>query len=108
MDTKNDTYKIIFTNDAIKDMTEVLDYISENLYSPDAARKLMREIDNSIENLKYMPYSFRVIKKYDELKLKYRRIIIKKYVVIYTIDENKKQVYIINIYYGKSNYFTKI
>ena len=39
-------------------------------------------------------------------EMKYRRIVIKNYVVLYTIDEEKKIVYISHMYYKKRNYLS--
>ncbi len=105
MDTNEELYKIIFTNDAINEMENVFNYISEKLYAPKATKNLMLEIDENINNLKYMPRKYRTIKKYDELDLEYRRMIIKKYCIIYTINENEKKVYITHLYHSKQDYF---
>ncbi|MBQ9013657.1 MAG: hypothetical protein IJ094_08925 [Bacilli bacterium] len=47
------------------------------------------------------------IEKNDELNNKYRRIVIKKFVVLYTIDIKRKTVYISHIYYGGKNYLNR-
>ena len=39
-------------------------------------------------------------------EMKYRRIVIKNYVVLYTIDEENKIVYISHMYYKKRNYLS--
>ena len=105
MDTNNNKqYKIIFTNDAITEMKSIFDYISKELYTPNAAKNLMLKIDESIENLKSMPNAYRIIKRYDELNLVYRKIIVKKYSIIYTINETEKKVYIIHLYHSKQDY----
>ena len=108
MDINKENYKVIFTNDAVEDMDNIFTYISEKLYNHISARKIMKEMNDAIENLRYTARSYSVIKKHPNLEMEYRRIIIKKYVIIYTIDENTNKVYIIHIYYGGSNYLTRI
>ena len=108
MDISEEQYKIIFTNDAIKDMDNIFNYISEKLYAPNSARNLMKKVNDTIDNLKYMPKAYSVIKKFPELEMEHRRIVVKDYVIIYTVDEDTKSVYIINMYYGGSNYLIKI
>lgn len=44
------------------------------------------------------------LKKIDELKRRYRRIVIKNFVILYTIDEDNSVVYVSNMYYGGRNY----
>ena len=106
MDINNkEVYKIIFTNDAIIEMKDIFNYISKELRAPNTAKGLMAKIDESIDNLRFMPKAYEVIKKYNELKMEYRRIIVKKYSIIYTIDEADKKVYIIHLYHSKRNYF---
>jgi len=106
MAINDEQYKLIFTNDAIKEMDNIFYYISENLYATSSAQKLMSEIDDAIENLKYMPKAYSVIKEH--LQMEYRRVIVKKYVIIYTIDEEEKKVNIMHIYYGGRDYFNKM
>ena len=108
MDISNESYKIFFTDNAILDMNNIFEYISKKLYLPNSARRLMKEINDRIENLKYMPKIYNVIKKNDLLENEYRKIVIKNYVIIYTINEYTKTVYIANLYYSRSNYFSKI
>ena len=105
MDINNKLYKVIFTNDAIIELKDIFNYISQILYSPNTAKELMAKIDESIENLRYMPNAYKVIKKNNGLNLDYRKIIIKNYSIIYTINEEKKQIYIAHIYHSKRDYF---
>lgn len=108
MNINEKQYKIVFTNDARKEMDDIYYYISDKLYALKAAKKLMRKVDNAIQNLKDMPKRYATIKKFDELKLEYRRILIDNYAVIYTIDGKKKIIYIVHMYYGGSDYINRI
>ena len=69
---------------------------------------MRKKINDSIEELKYMPKAHAIIKKYDSLEMEYRRIVINNYVIIYTVDEENHKVYIVNIYYGRSDYLAKL
>ena len=40
-------------------------------------------------------------------KKKYRKMIMGNYIVLYTIDEDKKIVYVSHMYYSGSNYLNK-
>ena len=44
------------------------------------------------------------IDKSDELKRIYRKIVIKNFIILYTIDENNSVVYVSHMYYGGRNY----
>ena len=108
MDISKKQYKIVFTSDCIREMDYIYNYITTNLYAPKTARELMKSVEQSIENLKIMPRIHSVIKKYSELDLEYRRIIIGNYIIVYTISEEEGIIYIVHMYYGGSNYLNNI
>ena len=64
----------------------------------------MKQVEEEIQNLKWMPKRNMVIKRILEIELEYRRLIIKNFVVIYTVSEKEKTVYIVHMFYGRSNY----
>lgn len=97
-------YKVIITPTAYKEIDKIYNYIINELYSENAAKKLMLKIEKIIQNLKYTPKIHAEIQKKDELKRTYRRISIKNYIILYTIDEEKNVVYISHVYYNKRNY----
>lgn len=97
-------YKVIITLTAYKEINRIYDYITEDLYAECAESRLMQKIEQEIQRLKRAPRIHSKIPKYDELKRKYRRIVIKNYVILYTIDEENKTVYISHMYYGGRNY----
>ena len=97
-------YKVIITPTAYKEINRIYDYILIDLYAEKAAKKLMRKVEEIIQLLKYSPKIYAEIEKFDELKKQYRRIIIKNFVILYTIDEYNKVVYISHMYYSGRNY----
>lgn len=108
MDISENNYKIVFTNDSIEEMDSIYNYISRKLYAPNAARKLMEKVEEEVQSLKYTPQKYRVIKRFPEIDMEYRRIIIKNFVVIYTISEKENIIYIAHMYYGRSNYLNNL
>lgn len=97
-------YKIIITPIAYREINKIYEYITEELYAGKAAQKLMKRVEKQIQSLKYYPRMYPKIRKIDNLKRRYRRIVINNYVILYTIDEKKKIVFISNMYYGGKNY----
>lgn len=107
MDTKK--YNIIVTETCQKEIKQIYDYISNNLYADKAAKRLMGKVEKSIKDLKHFPYIHSMIKsKYKNVKENYRRMIINNYVILYLIDEDEKNIYISHMFYSKSNYLKKI
>lgn len=106
MDTNQ--YKVIITPRAFREINKIYDYISGDLYAEKAAKRLMEKVEEEVQRLKYAPEIHTQIEKYDDLKRKYRRIVIKNYVILYTIDEENKIVYVSHMYYGRRNYLDEL
>lgn len=100
-------YKVIITPTAYKEINQIYDYISENLYARKAAHDLMEQVELEIKRLKTSPEIYTEIEKIDELKRRYRRIVIKNYVILYTIDNDNQTVYVAHMYYGRRNYLSE-
>lgn len=104
MDSKKGIYEVEFTEDCRDEIREIYKYISENLVAKQAARDLMRKMKNIIMDLAESPKLYMKIEKKDRRKREFRRIVIDNYIILYTIDEDKKTVYISHMYYGRRNY----
>ena len=104
MDSRKEIYEIEFTEDARDEIREIYKYISENLVAKQADRDLMRKMRNAIMDLAETPKLYMKIEKKDKRKRDFRRIVIDNYIILYTIDEDKKTVYISHMYYGRRNY----
>lgn len=97
-------YEVKIAPIAMKQINRISDYIFEDLCAEKAAQNFTKQVKDEIEKLKYTPRMYAEIEKYDELNRRYRRIIIKNYIILYTVDEKNLVVYISKIYYGKRNY----
>lgn len=102
MDTNQ--YKVIMTPTAYREINKIYDYITEELYAKNAARDLMKKVEEEVQRLKYAPKIHTEIEKPDELKRNYRKIVIKNYIILYTIDEENNTVFISHMYYCGRNY----
>lgn len=104
MDSKKEIYEIEFTEDARDEIRDIYEYISKNLVAEEAAKRLMRKMRQSVMDLAESPKIYMKIEKKDKRKREFRRMVIDNFVVLYTIDENKKNIYISHMYYGRKNY----
>lgn len=102
MDTNQ--YRVIITPTAYKEMNKIYNYITEDLCAENAARRLMEKVEEEVQKLKCAPKIHTEIKKFDELKRNYRRIVINNYVLLYTINEEENIVFVSHMYYGGRNY----
>ena len=104
MDSKKEIYEIEFTEDARDEIREIYEYISKNLVNEDAAKRLMRKMRKNVMELAESPKIYAKIEKKDRMKREFRRMVIDNFIVLYTIDEAKKTIYISHMYYGRRNY----
>lgn len=96
-------YKLIFAPEFVRDLDSAFEHISCTLTAPEAAKNLMREIDDSIMNLREMPYMYPVCDEPLDV-LEYRKLAVKNYIIIYSVDEEKKNVNLLRSFYGRRDY----
>lgn len=101
-------YKVITLPKFKEEFYKKFGYILKYQKKDTSFHKLLNSIILKLQQLEDMPKIHAKIEKSDELGRRYRKIIIKQYVILYTIDETKKQVYISDIFYKKSDYLNKI
>ena len=93
-------YKVNISPEAIKDINGIYEYISQVLCEEKIAVGMVKLLQKSILSLDEMPNRF---KCFDSEPWKRRGVHImpvKKYLVFYMIDNNKKSVDVIRVIYG--------
>lgn len=95
-------YKVNIISSCLEDLNQYVENTSK--YSISLSQKIKDEFYSKIPNLKEYPKMYPVFKIIDNVKI--RKIVIRKYVVLYTL--NNKQITILNIYLQKSNYINLI
>lgn len=94
-------YTIHFTKVAMNDLDEIYQYITEELFAENTATDLLEGIENNVRKLKEFPNSgSRFVDEYLQFK-GYRRIIVGSYIIFYVVDEQLKQVIIMQNLYGE-------
>ena len=99
-------YKINLTQQFREELDKILYFFP---YSNISKRKLYWEVKNIVQSLSIFPERYQKInysKRTNEKDL--RKIPINKFVIIYNIDEQKEEVYILHIFYEKQNYFNQL
>ena len=69
-----------------------------------AADNIIENILKAIKTLKYSPRLYHEIDKIDYLNRRYRRVIVKNYIILYVFDSKNSIVYVSHIFYGRKNY----
>ena len=92
------------TPKAADDLDNIYRYISEELFAESSATNILKRIEKGIMALREFPFSCNYVSN-EYLKNKgYRKLIVDNYIVFYLIEEEKDQVIIMRVLYGKQNY----
>lgn len=106
MSINKNLYKVVFTKDAKQELNNIFYYISNNLYQKETSKKLMLRIEDVVQNLKFNPKIYPIIRNYSNLT--YRKIAVENYIILYSIYEERNMIYIVHIYNSKMNYIDRI
>lgn len=93
-------YRVEITAPAQRDLLSIVLYIRDVLQAPTAAQNLLQQIREEIQGLCHMPerYPLWVDEPWHSQGL--RKLVVKKYVVLYLIAEQRQAVQIARIFYG--------
>ena len=97
-------YKLKITLSAEIDLDEIYNYISNSLFAPMAAQKLMDNIEDAIEKLCYFPYKHELSRNNLLSQKGYRKLVIDKYIVLYLVNERSKTIIVARVFYGGMDY----
>jgi len=91
-------YKVNVTEPAEADIRAIAKYIAVELNAPVASEKLISAIKTSVAGLSDMP------ERYPPVTAGYRKIIIKNYIILYTVDDKNKTVNVERVLHSKQNW----
>jgi toxin ParE1/3/4 len=102
------TYNVQITPQAQQQMEEIVDYISHELCSPDAAAHLLDKFEKNIMSLSDFPERFSVIneKPWDTQGI--RKIVVNNFLIYYWIDKTQLEVHVIAVIYNKRDQFAQL
>ena len=89
---------------AADDLGNIYRYISEELFTASAATNILKRIEKEIIRLKEFPFSCNYVADEFLRNKGYRKLIVDNYIVFYLTKEEKDQVIIMRVLYGKQNY----
>ena len=101
-------YSYKFTERAEQDFDEILNYITEELKSPDAAVKLGKKIFENIETVCAYPETGMPVDNEYLSDKQVRRILVDNYIVYYKPIAAQETVFILRIVYGYRNLDTVV
>mgnify|MGYP000802078783 FL=1 len=96
--------KIKVTPLGVKDLEEIVPYMTQELDNANAAASFLDEVDVCYARMEEMPFLFEECHDPRLKALQYRRAIIKHYVMVYRVDEAEKTIYVLRFFYGARDY----
>lgn len=98
-----DNYEVKITRQAQEQMAEIVDYISHELFAPEAANNLLDRMESSIMSLSDFPERYQVIEEEPWRTERIRKIIVNNFLVYYWINVPDKKVHVTAVIYAKRN-----
>ncbi|MCL1821000.1 MAG: type II toxin-antitoxin system RelE/ParE family toxin [Oscillospiraceae bacterium] len=90
-------YNVIFMDLAYEDYNEISEYLSQ--FYPSTAEKFLNELEKYVSMLKRTPHAFEVYQPCP----KYRRVVVRDYLVFYKVFDEVNRVEIHRILHGTRN-----
>ena len=97
-------YKIIETERAQQDLSDIVDYIIFSLENPSAAAALLDEVEACYDSLEQFPLMFETCRDPHLMSLGYRKAMVKNYLMIYKVNESSKIIFIMRFFHGRQDY----
>lgn len=95
-------YSINYSPKAIQDLDDILEYITKDLFNPDAAEHVVNAILDAVDVLEDFPESGAPLEPHINLDTPYRFVTAGNYIAFYRFENNV--VYVDRILYQKRNY----
>lgn len=97
-------YSVEFLASAEEDLSNIYNYILNDLQSEINAKRIITKLETEIYKLNLMPESFRLY-EYEPWRSKgLRHFPVGNYEIFYIVDTDKKKVFVLNVLYGKMNF----
>lgn len=99
-----DKYKVLLYARAYRDLDAIYGYIAESLQAPDTAARMIDELEEAIFSLETLPHRGAERRVGAYANQGYRQLRVKHYVIVYRVLEDDKQVHIVTVRYGPSDF----
>ncbi|MFZ3131548.1 MAG: type II toxin-antitoxin system RelE/ParE family toxin [Desulfosporosinus sp.] len=97
-------YRVDVSEPAENDLRDIVRYISAQLSAPMNALKMMDTVEEAIMGLAVMPQKCPSVTDERLAMMGYRKLLVKNYVVFFTIDEKSKVVDVERILYARRDW----
>ena len=87
-----DQYELEYLPLFDEELAEAVRYIAQELRNPEAAMKLVDNVEQAIQNRLFAPESFEPIESFKEREHKYYRIPVGNYIILYVVIGNVMEI----------------
>ncbi len=97
-------YRVDVSEPAENDIKDIVRYIASQLSAPISALHMIELLEEAMVDLSNMPQRCPLISDERLSQMGYRKLLVKNYVVFFSIDENNKVVNVERILYGRRDW----
>ena len=97
-------YKVDISEPAENDLMDVVRYITSQLSAPVSALQMMELFEEAMAGLSDMPQRYPLVTDERLSQMGYRKLILKNYIVFFSIDDKNRVVNVERILYGRRNW----
>lgn len=101
-------YKLIETRLASQDLDNILEYMAVRLQNPATASAFADAVEQCYDLLEHTPLMYEACRDLRLRAKRYRKAVIRNYVLIYKVDEKNQTVLLLRFFYGKQDYAAKL
>jgi addiction module RelE/StbE family toxin len=97
-------YKVTISASADRDVDDIFAYIMNTLGSPQAAVNFADALDERYAALEENPLMYERSRNSRLAGEGYRKFVVGSYIVLYLVDEERQEVTIVRVFYGRRDY----
>lgn len=97
-------YRVDLSEPAEKDLMDIVKYIASQLSAPISAYRMMEVFEEALAGLSDTPQRYPLVADERLSQMGYRKLIVKSYIVFFSVDQKNKVVDIERILYGRRDW----
>lgn len=97
-------YKVYISEPAEQDLKAIVQYINSHLCAPTSAMAMIELFEEKMISLEDMPQRYSLVTDERLSLLGYRKIVVNKYLIFFSVDEANKVVDVERILYGRRDW----
>ena len=99
-----DKYTVKLYTRAYRDLDGIYEYIANNLSEPTIASNMIDPLEEAIYSLEYLPERGAIRRIGAYANSDYRQLFVKRYIIVYRVLKEKKEVHIVTVRYAPSQF----